>query len=234
MGRPSICPPRCRALRLIQRLSLLSFGLLLTACGGGGGGDNDPEPEACFETTLANCGSGPWDPFGIALALAWYSGQCTEEVACAADVSTDIENGIVTTDYIASQWTTSSAEETEPNDDITEANPFVIPASNGLLYDGKLHDTTDTADYLALVFDTSGYTLYICAAPDDCLQPWLTGNQLHLDLYDQNGALLETTAMNGGEHFISLSASAGVLYYLAVVADDTGGADMEYRLVVTD
>jgi len=115
-----------------------------------------------------------------------------------------------------------------------KANPFVIPASNGLLFDGKLHDTTDTADYLALVFDTSGYTLYICAAPDDCLQPWLTGNQLHLDLYDQNGALLETTEMNGGEHFISLSASAGVLYYLAVVADDTGGADMDYRLVVTD
>jgi hypothetical protein len=210
----------------------VSFGLLLTACDSGG--NNDRKPKVCFETTLANCGSGPWDPVGIALALAWYSGQCTEEVACAADVTTDIENGIVTGDYIASQWTTSSADETEPNDGITQANPFVIPAKNGLLYDGKLNDTTDIADYLALVFDTSGYTLYVCAAPDDCLQPWLTGNQLHLELYDQNGVLLETTAMTGGEHFISLSASAGVLYYLAVAADNTGAADMQYRLVVTD
>ncbi|MDX1455503.1 MAG: hypothetical protein R3217_08625, partial [Gammaproteobacteria bacterium] len=171
---------------------------------------------------------------GIALALAWYSGQCTEEVSCEADVQTDLANGIITQDYITNTWTTSTADEAEPNNSADEANPFVVPASSGLLYDGTANDATDTADYLALVLDTGSYAMYLCQAPDNCLQPFLSGNSLHLELYDQNGVLLESTALSGGEHAIQLGASAGVLYYLAVIADDTGGADMAYRLVVTD
>ena len=86
---------------------------LLAACGNGDSSDPEPPVRACFETSIQNCGSGPWDPFGIALSLAWISGQCTQEVLCTdSEVLTNFDEGIVTDDFITRNWTTSSAKST--------------------------------------------------------------------------------------------------------------------------
>ena len=109
--------------------------LILMTLAGCGGGDSvaDVQPEMCFETSLQNCGPGPWDPFGLALSLAWNTGQCTQEVVCQAEpIQSDLEAGIVTDDFIASNWTTTRGTDSEPNNSTSEASPFVIRENNGL------------------------------------------------------------------------------------------------------
>ncbi len=214
----------------------------LVACGGGGG-DDTPTPAAassamCMQTTLQNCGPGPWDPFGIALSFAWISGQCTQEVRCTDQpVQSELDAGIVTDDFIATHWTTSSAAETEPNDEPGEANPYVLQAKSGLLFSGSLNDASDTADLVALSFgrdaSVNGYTVYLCRTPNDCLNPWYQGNAAYLELMDQNELLIQTTSLLP-THYFTLQGTPGVLYYVAVRAADTNGADFDYKLVITD
>jgi hypothetical protein len=90
--------------------------MTLAGCGDGGGDSGaDAQPEMCFETSLQNCGPGPWDPFGLALSLAWNTGQCTQEVVCQAEpVQTDFDAGIVTDEFIQSNWTTTRGTDSEP------------------------------------------------------------------------------------------------------------------------
>ncbi len=202
------------------------------------GEDEPPEPERCFQTSLANCGSGPWDPFGIALAFAWWGGQCTEEVACAADApSTDLTNGIVTDAYIRSNWTLNNAVEREPNNTLDEAMPFLIEDDGSFIVTGTVNDATDDADFM--VFATESFDLhaiYICRSVDECLLPFYQGPSLYLEFYDQEGTLLESTgiAQTRNGHEIVFTPSPGLRYYVAIRAGDTGGADRDYKVVITD
>lgn len=226
-----------------MRYLILVVALTIAGCGGGGGEDatvssSSSQSGMCFETTLQNCGSGPWDPFGIALSLAWISGQCTEEVRCSSEpIETDLDAGIVTDEFIASNWTSTSADETEPNNGPDEANPFVLQATSGVLVSGSVNDSEDPADFVALSFgpteSANGYIAYLCRTPDDCIQPWYEGEEIYIDLLDQNELVIQTTNM-ATTHFISFQASPGLLYYVAVRALNTSGADFDYRLVVTD
>ena len=226
----------------LKRVVVVGLASLLVACNAGGDGEDSPSATTssgmCRQTSLQNCGPGPWDPFGIALSFAWISGQCTREVRCTdRPVQTDFDTGIVTDTFIAANWTTGSAEETEPNDDLSEATPFVLQANSGLLFTGALNDVSDPADHIALSFgrdaSINGYTTYLCRTPDDCLQPWYAGDAIYIELLDQNGLVVQTTRMTP-THYFTFQASPGVLYYVAVRAADTGGADFEYKLVVTD
>ncbi|MDH3419038.1 MAG: hypothetical protein OEM78_06145 [Gammaproteobacteria bacterium] len=228
--------------RAATRAVVCCLASLLVACKSDGG-DADPPPAStssgmCLQTSLQNCGPGPWDPFGIALSFAWISGQCTREVTCtAAPVQTDFDAGIVTDDFIAANWTTASAGETEPNDDPSQANPFVLQANSGLLFSGSLDDATDTVDFVALSFgrdaSINGYTAYLCRIPDDCLQPWYEGDAAYLELLDQNGLVIQTTS-TAPTHYFTFQASPGVLHYVAVRAAGTTGTDFDYKLIITD
>ena len=134
---------------------IVASTLVVTGCGGGGGDSKSPVSQSgmCFETSIQNCGSGPWDPFGIALSLAWISGQCTEEVRCTTDpIETDLDAGIVTNDFIAANWTPTSAVENEPNNSPAEATPFVIQANASVLVTGTMNDSTDPADFESVSF----------------------------------------------------------------------------------
>ena len=98
--------------RTISRAVQLLILMTLAGCGGGDSGA-DAQPEMCFETSLQNCGPGPWDPFGLALSLAWNTGQCTQEVRCEVEpIQTDLEAGIVTDEFIASNWTSTRGTDT--------------------------------------------------------------------------------------------------------------------------
>jgi len=217
--------------------------MLLVACGDGGsegGRDTDSESSSgiCRQTSIENCGPGPWDPFGLALSLAWISGQCTKEVLCTTDpVVTSFDDGIVTEDFIEEHWTSSHAVETEPNDSPSEATPFVIQANTGVRVRGSVNDSTDVADFVAISFgpnaSVNGYFIYICGTPDDCLQPWYLGDEIYVDLMDQNELVLQTTKLSQSG-YISFLASPGVLHFVAVRASNTNGMDFDYSLVVTD
>lgn len=143
----------CRAINRAAQLLVL---MTLAGCGGGDSGA-DAQPEMCFETSLQNCGPGPWDPFGLALSLAWNTGQCTQEVRCEAEpIQSDLEAGIVTDDFIASNWTTTRGTDSEPNDSTSEATPYVIQENSGLRITGSVNDSTDLADFVAFSIGAPG------------------------------------------------------------------------------
>lgn len=218
-------------------LLLTSFAQI-SCSSGSGSNSNSGNPEQCFETTLANCGAGPWDPFGIALAFAWWGGQCTEEVACTTEpVQTDIEAGIVTDIFIQDNWTTNSTTEREPNDTETEAMPLLIEDDGAVLITGSINDATDTADYF--VFATESFDLhaiYICRTVNDCTLPFYQGDALYLELLDQNGTLLDSTqfAQTSNGHEIVYTPSPDLRYFTVVRSVNTGGANFDYKLVLTD
>ncbi|MDJ0909926.1 MAG: hypothetical protein QNI99_12075 [Woeseiaceae bacterium] len=202
------------------------------------GEEEEPEPERCFETSLANCGAGPWDPFGIALAFAWWSGQCTEEVACTADPpSTDLTNGLVTNDYIRSNWLINNATEREPNDSFDEAMPFLIENDGSFTITGTVNSVDDEADFI--IFTTESFDLhavYLCRSVDECLLPFYQGSDLYLEFYDQERTLLESTgiAQTPNGHEVVFTPSPGLRYYVAVRAGNTGGEDRDYKVAITD
>jgi len=220
----------------------ISFIAGCTSDGGssesGSTGSRSNTSNMCFQTTIENCGPGPWDPFGIALSFAWASGQCTKEVLCTTEpVVSEPDNGIVTEEFINTNWTTSSATESEPNNATSEADAFVLQGSSGILFTGTVNDASDPADILAISFGEAGpipgYVAYLCRTPDVCLQPFYEGNAAYLELIDQNGLVVQTTEFNPTHSFL-FDASPGMLFYVAVRAANTGGANFDYKLVVTD
>ena len=216
-------------------LVLLAATTALSACNS----EREPEEtERCFETTLANCGSGPWDPFGIALAFAWWGGNCTEEVACAADVSPmDLTAGLVTGDFIRANWTSNNADEREPNGMPEEAMPFLIEDDGSLLLTGTVNDATDAADYITFATESFDlHAIYLCAEVDDCLLPFYQGDAIYIELLDQNGSVLQSTqfTQTANGHEIVYMPSPGLRYFAVVRAAGTDGADVDYKLVLTD
>ena len=225
--------------RAINRAVPLLILMTLAGCGGGGGDSvADEQPEMCFETSLQNCGSGPWDPFGLALSLAWNTGQCTQEVVCQAEpIQSDLEAGIVTDDFIASNWTATRGTDSEPNNSTSEATPYVIQENSSLGITGRVNDATDVADYVA--FSTQSFDLhaiYICRTVTDCTNPFLQSDEIFIELLNQNENIIQTTNMmqTSNGHEIVFTPSQGLRYFVVVRALNTGAVDFEYKIVVTD
>jgi len=223
-------------------LSWATLGLIavgLAACTSGGSDDEPKIGGTCYRTTLQNCGPGPWDPFGIALTFAWVSGQCTQEVQCEADpVQTDLVNGIVTNDYINSNWLVGSVPDREPNDGTDSAMPVVLRAGGAIFLTGSVNDADDPTDMVALAVQSSDGLIaaYLCATPESCAAGFLQSDRIYIDLLDQNGTVIETTnpAQGATRHDIAWLPTPGLGYFVAVRARDTGGADFVYRLNIVD
>jgi hypothetical protein len=216
--------------------------LSLTACDSSGSDSGDQytaEGGVCRETKLQNCGSGPWDPFGIALVFAWVGGQCTEEVRCESEpVQSDLSNGIVTDTFIVGNWTQTRRIDTEPNNSIDEAMPVVLEAESSIFLTGTVNDATDRADYVALGVKSSEglVAVYLCRAVNECLLPFLQTDQIYIELLDQNGTVIQTTDMmqTSNGHEITFMPAQGLGYFIAVRTRDTGGEDLSYQLNITD
>jgi hypothetical protein len=219
------------------------LGVLLASLAACGSSDNKivttTPGGVCLETRLENCGPGPWDPFGIALAFAWVSGQCTMEVRCeSTPVQTDFSSGIVTDSFINANWRVGSVPDREPNDTIDNAMPVVLQAGGAIFLNGTVNDTSDPGDVLALAIDSTNdlIAIYLCVTPQDCTAPFLQTDEIHIDLFDQNGQLIETTNMmqSANGHSIAFLPAAGLGYFVRVTARDTVGADFAYRLNIVD
>lgn len=226
---------------MFKKIMLVSFTLCLVMCfvACSGSDDDEPEPEQCFRTSVYFCPQNVWgDPFGIALVFAWYGGQCTREVGCASDLPlTDASQGIIREEFIADNWTINNAQEQEPNNDFDNVLPVVLNPETVFSITGTLNDTNDTRDMVAAgLLSTNLHAIYICRDIDDCLLPFNQGDELHIEFYDQNQNLIESSFMNltNNGHEITFTPQLGLYYFVAIVADDTGGDDLAYELVITD
>ncbi|WP_114326625.1 hypothetical protein [Candidatus Colwellia aromaticivorans] len=215
---------------------------LLSACGGG---DDDSStsgnPEKCTKTSIYYCPTSVFrDPFGIALTLAWYSGQCTEEVLCEEDANVpviDPDQGVIDDDFVAANWTTTLITQTEPNDIFEQATPFILRPQSGVSTTGSVDNSSDPIDYLAFIIDGEPtITIYLCATPTDCQQPWYAGSDLYMELYNENQVLLESTDVPSfhGHAFTGPILYDGQQYFLSIRVRETSVGEFPYKVVITD
>ena len=223
--------------RLVPR-ALIMLSVAIAGCESSD--DDDSQTGGmCTQTSIENCGPGPWDPFGIALTFAWVGGQCTKEVSCADRAPpTDIPNGIVADDYINANWLVGFVPDREPNDTTDNALPIVFRRGTGVFLEGTVNDATDPADMVAVAIQSANAKIaaYLCPTPQICTVPFLQTNEIYLELYDSAGTLLQTTNMmqTSNGHEIPFLPVIGAGYFVAVRALDTGGADFAYRLNIVD
>lgn len=201
----------------------------------------DSVEETCLETNIYFCPSSAFnDPFGIALTVAWYSGQCTKEVHCTEDSlpQVDAAQGVIDDEFISANWTSTQVEEHEPNNTFSEATPFILKPQSGLSVSGTLNSTSDNKDFIAFIIDGSPTIIvYICDQPDDCIQPFYRGNEIYLELYDANKNLIESTETpltHDLSHSMSPFVYEGEQYFLSVVARSESVGSIEYKVIITD
>lgn len=221
---------------------VIIIAVFLSACGGG---DDDSSTassqEICTKTSLYYCPTSAFrDPFGIALTFAWYSGQCTEEVLCKEDGNLpviDADQGVIDDDFIAVNWTSTVITETEPNNLFEQATPFILNPQNGVTMTSSVNISSDSIDILAFIIDGEPtITIYLCATPSDCMQPWYTGPDLYLELYDENQVLLDSTDVPSfhGHAFTGPFFHDGHQYFLSIRARETSSGELPYKVVITD
>lgn len=218
------------------------IAFFLYACGSG---DDDNSTlndlNMCTKTSIYYCPSPVFqDPFGIALTFAWYSGQCTEEVLCKEDSNlpeADPPQGVINDDFIAANWTSTVIKDTEPNNLFEQATPFILRPQNGVSITSSVDSSSDPIDYLAFILDGEPtITIYLCATPTDCLQPWYAGPDLYLELYDENQVLLDSTDEPSfhGHAFTGPFLDDGQQYFLSIRIRETSQGEYPYKVVITD
>ncbi|MFT4790331.1 MAG: hypothetical protein ACI95X_003178 [Paraglaciecola sp.] len=215
---------------------------ILSACGTGDDASSTPvSPEICNKTSIYYCPTSAFqDPFGIALAFAWYSGQCTEEVLCEEDGNLPAiapVQGVIDDDFVAANWISTVITETEPNNLFEQATPFILRPQNGVSITSSVDVSLDPIDYLAFIIDGEPtITIYLCATPTDCQQPWYAGPDLYMELYDENQVFLDSTDVPSfhGHAFTGPFFQDGQQYFLSIIARDTSSEKIPYKVVITD
>ncbi|WOH37663.1 choice-of-anchor Q domain-containing protein [Thalassotalea fonticola] len=137
------------------------------------------------------------------------------------------------------EWVSTSITEEEPNDSSNEAYNFELNYRTGFLFLGALNDVSDTADYYRFTTNnTSGLlSIYLCNSPDNCQQPFYIGDEIYIELLDDQGVIINSTyseQTNNNEHVFNITPVHGEVYDVRVKAKDTAGADFNYKLVITD
>lgn len=236
---------------LIVGLTLFA-ALFIGACGGGDGG-SAPQQQAqnsgpgpldeggiiCeFVAILlggecVGIGNGPTcsdDPFNNQLGLP----ECDEPVPPPVDTS----NGWITP-YIY------GSPDTEPNNDISTPAQATLNGRlqnggrGGFRVNGTLNTLSDPADVFIFTLTTSGNLEFsLCFFESQCradANNRVDAGTAYVSVLDQNGALIwsandDPTAGNLQEFWIE----AGVPHYVMLVAADTMGSDLGYRLTVVE
>lgn len=202
-----------------------AVGVALAAgCGGGGSSSGaNPPPVSVSYWDCGNTG-------GLALFFTWLAGGCTLVTVGSADQVPDEALPPETVE----EWKTGSREEVEPNDGIDSAMPLYFSDVNAQIVTGTVNDATDPADYMAFAVEqVDTYAVYLCRGLNDCLEQ-LDTDEAHIDLYDANSVLLESTqGRPNGTHSFTYDFTVGVPYFIRVLGTQTGGADFPYKLIIT-
>ncbi len=210
--------------------------ILLLACGDS---SDTKKPEVCFNTSIYNCPSSAFnDPFGISLIFAWYSGQCTEEVACTEEESSnDFPSGIITGDYIDALSGITQTTEQEPNNTFDDSLAFFMQQGATVAIRGSIDSATDLTDFVVFgSLSNDLHAVYVCREPGVCTLPFYQQENIYIELYDENRVLIGSTLNNLSPNGQSLSftPTLGRAYYVSINAIETQGMPLNYELVVTD
>lgn len=129
-------------------------------------------------------------------------------------------------------------DETEPNDSRDNANPMDYPTRAGSITHigwvaaGSVHETADTVDYFVFTAPMSrDYTVRLC--PPNGSPCHGTGGldtlTAFFELLDQDGNVL-LSSRGSASNAYEVAIDAGVVYYARVIASDTMGVSVDYRL----
>ena len=146
---------------------------------------------------------------------------------------------------IAIRVAISGRSETEPNDSLSMADPHTLPTLApdvdfvGFEVVGIVTPGTDVSDFFSFTASRShDFTVSLCAEflcfPQD-LSETVDVSNAYLEVFDQSGVSLISTrgdlvAGNNREMFVN----AGIIYYIAVHAEDALAVTQEYYLVVME
>ena len=134
--------------------------------------------------------------------------------------------------------------EFEPNDSLAIADAHTLPAHGanadyvGFGVFGGINDMADAADYFLFAASRDhDFTVQLCPSMCDPLGqgPFIDTSIAYVEVLDQNGTLLMSTQGDitaGNDQEVSIDA--GVVYYLAVFAEDTGGTTQSYYVEMVE
>jgi hypothetical protein len=211
-------------------VSIVSFTMLvaLTACGEG-------EEQAPAATGGQSIG----DVVACLLFYVWINGSCEPNPDNPPPVEpppdTEPEPNPDT-------WSLTYIVDLEPNDTLDTAQPATIATRTpqdeyvGFIVRGTVNGQSDVTD--AFIFTASvsrDYRFNLCQE-NGCAQSGdIDVNKAFYRVLDQDGTVLLTT--QGDElsrNATHMHIDAGVVYYITVMAGDTMGLDLEYRLSIAE
>ena len=240
---------KVKATRMISPM-LVGVFLTLAACGGG---DGDSAPASEPEST----GPGPLDQGGIVCELFAFllGGECVgtgNTPTCASD---PFNNPLglpncgqpAPPDSGGDTWITPrvyGVPDTEPNNSIStpaqaSLNSRLPGGRGGFIVDGSFNSSSDPADVFIFTLTASGNIEFtLCFMDSSCSS--YAGNRIdvgtaYISVLDQDGAVI-WSAINHPDsgNIQAFWLDAGVPYYVMVVAADTMGSDLAYRLHVVE
>jgi len=139
-----------------------------------------------------------------------------------------------------SQTVYVEAFDLEPNDSILAASVASFPVPNdpgrhvGFFANGTLNNLTDGVDTYAFTATRSlTFNFRLCAGtfPDGCREDSLNLGIAYFSVLDQFGTVLLSSEGSSG-NYQQMHIDAGVLYYVMVIAEDTGNAERSVLLQV--
>jgi len=133
--------------------------------------------------------------------------------------------------------------EIEPNDSIAMADPITLPTPThtdnyiGFQITGTISELTDSVDTFSFTSERiRTFDIDLCDGCGNKLQSSnLAVSVIYFDVLDQTGNVLLSTRRdfwNGNHQEIDIAA--GALYYIMVIAQDTGNKSQDYTLHVVE
>jgi hypothetical protein len=215
---------------LIHRVVFFVLAMsLLVSCGGGS--DSEDSPPAANETVVYwDCGGAA----GIGLFFTWLAGGCARvEVSTQEQVPDSPE---IIPDTTVTSWRLSSQNEREPNDSFDEAHQIFFSGANAMRINGSVNEMTDPRDHFVFGVEVSDfYGIYLCQSQGDC-SDFLFSQEIHLELYDQNRVLIQTTeAVANNRVEMAETLTPGLGYYVVIVRQSDAPVDeaMPYTMIIT-
>lgn len=240
-----------RVSRPIQIGLLLVTALLIAACGGG---DGEPAPQTPTQSTSP----GPLDEGGIVCEFfaILLGGECVGigNVPTCSDDPFDNPHGLpnctdtATSGSSESTWITPRVygmPDTEPNNSISTPAQATLNSRvqnggrGGFLVDGTFNTSSDPADVFIFTLTASANIEFtLCFSDSFC--SYSAGNRIdvgtaYISVLDQFGAVIWSASDDPDSGNIQeLWLDAGVPHYVMLVAEDTMGSDLAYRLKVVE
>ena len=141
-----------------------------------------------------------------------------------------------------SQTVYSEAFDLEPNDAMAAASVASFPVPHdpelhvGFFANGTINNLADGVDTYAFTATRSlTFNFRLCAGTfaDGCREDSLDLGIAYFSVLDQFGTVLFSSQGSSG-NYQPMHIDAGVLYYVMVIAEDTGNADRQYALQVSE